>query len=149
MGNQAHGKPQEAVELAHPFGVAAGQVVIDRDHVHPLPRQGVQVHRQGRHQGLALAGTHLGNAAFVEAHAADELHIEMAHAQHPAGSLPGHGKGLRQKVVQGLPCSQPLLEFLREAYQLVIGEILHLGLQSVDFLHRFTIAGYLFIIIVT
>jgi len=35
MHDHADGQAEEAVELAHPFRVALGQVVVDCDHVHP------------------------------------------------------------------------------------------------------------------
>ncbi len=72
----------EAVELeqhAHPLGVALGEVVVDGNHVHTLARQGVEVDGQGGHEGLALAGGHLGDFAAVEHHAADELHVVVDH----------------------------------------------------------------------
>ena len=75
----ADGEAQELVDVAHPLGVAGGQVVVDRDHVHAAPGQGVEVHGQGADQGLALAGGHFGDAAQVKAHAADELDVEGHH----------------------------------------------------------------------
>ena len=55
--------PEEAVEAAHPLRVAAGQVVVDRDDVHALAFERVQVGGQGRDQRLAFAGLHLGDLA--------------------------------------------------------------------------------------
>ena len=63
--------------------------------MHALTGQGIQVGRQGGYQGLALTGAHLGNLAIVQHHAADQLHIEVAHVQHPSGGLAHRGKGLR------------------------------------------------------
>ena len=34
--DRAHGKAQRHVQRAHPFHVAAGEVIVDRDHVHAL-----------------------------------------------------------------------------------------------------------------
>ena len=149
MGNKAYGEAQEFIKMAHPLAVALGQVVVHRNHVHTLAGEGIQVHRQGCHQGLAFTGAHFGNAALVEAHAADELHIKVAHAQDAAGSLAGHRKGLGQDIVQGLTVGQPLLELSSAASELVISKVLHLRLQGIDFLHYLAIAGDFFIIIVT
>jgi hypothetical protein len=81
VDDQADGEVQEAVEQAHPFRVAPGQVVVDRDHVDAPAFQGVEVDRGGGHQGLAFAGLHLGDLAVVQDHAAAHLHVEHAHAE--------------------------------------------------------------------
>ena len=65
--------------LAHPLGVAFRQVIVDRDHVDAAPGEGIQVNRQGRDQGFPFTGFHLGNLALVQHHAADQLHVEVAH----------------------------------------------------------------------
>jgi hypothetical protein len=57
------------------------EVVVDRDDVHALAGQRVQVGGQRRDQRLALAGLHLGDLAVVQHHAAEQLHVEVAHAQ--------------------------------------------------------------------
>jgi hypothetical protein len=44
----AHGQAEELVDLAHPLGVAAGQVVVDRDQVDAPAGERVQVERQRR-----------------------------------------------------------------------------------------------------
>ena len=90
------------MDLAHPLAVALGQVVVDRDDVDAPAGQRVQIGGQGGHQGLALAGLHLGDAALVQHDAAHQLHPVGAHAQHPVRGLPHGGKGLRQDVVQRL-----------------------------------------------
>ncbi len=96
-----HAQTQETVDLAHPLGIAAGQVIVHRDDVYALRGQGVQVGGQGRHQRLAFAGAHLGDLAVVQDHAADELDIEMTHAQHPPAHLAHHGEGIGEQVFQG------------------------------------------------
>ena len=98
----ADAEAQEAVDPAHPLGVAGGEVVVDGDDVDAQARQGVEVDRQGRHQGLALAGAHLGDAALVQHHAADELHVEVALAEHALGRLAHGGEGGHEDVVEGL-----------------------------------------------
>ena len=54
------------MHLAHPLGVALGQVVVDRDDVHAFTGQGVEVGGQRPDQGLALTGAHLGDVAQVQ-----------------------------------------------------------------------------------
>ena len=50
---------QKVVELAHPARISAGQVIVDRDHVHALARQRIEVHRQGGRECFALPSAHL------------------------------------------------------------------------------------------
>ena len=111
----AHGQAEEPVDLAHPLGVAPGEVVVHRDHVHALARQGVQVGRQRRDEGLALARFHLGDLALVEDDPADELDVEVAHAQRPLGRLAGRGEGFRKEFVERLLDRTLLFEHLGKA----------------------------------
>ena len=120
MHDQADAQAQEAVHLAHPLAVAAGQVVVDGDDVHALARQSVEVGGQHGHQGLALTGLHLGDAPLVQDDAADQLDPEGAHAQYAPAGLPHGGEGLRQDAVQILAVLQALLEFVRFGAQLLV-----------------------------
>ena len=112
-----------------------------------LAGQGVQIGGEGGHQRLALAGLHLGDPALVEDHAAQELHVEVAHAHGPHRGLPHHGEGLRQEVVQCLALirqevvqclalSEPVLEQGRLLPQLLVGHGLVSGLETVDLGHH-------------
>jgi hypothetical protein len=105
IGEPVHDHPyrhaQKAIDAAHPFGIATGQVVVGRDEVHALAGQGVQVEGQGGDQGLALAGFHFGDAAPVQDHPADELHVEMPHVHRAPARLATNRKGLGQQAVQG------------------------------------------------
>jgi hypothetical protein len=92
--------------------VAAGQVVVDGDDMHALAGQRIQIGRQGGHQRLALAGAHFGNLALMQRHAADHLHIEMAHAEHPLAGFAHHRKGLGQQGVEAFALLHARLEFV-------------------------------------
>ena len=94
--------------LAHPLRVAAGQVVVDRDDVHALAGERVQVGGQRGDQRLALAGLHLGDPARVQHHAADQLHVEVPHVEHAAAGLAHDGEGLGQQVVERGAAGEPL-----------------------------------------
>ena len=130
--HHAHAQAEPVVQPAHPGRVAAGQVVVDGDHVHALAFQGVEVGGQGGDQGLALAGAHLGDLAHVQDHAADQLHVVVAHAQHPHAGLAADGKGLGQDLVERLAVGDALLEFGGLGLQLGVGQRLHLLLKAVD-----------------
>ena len=94
------GQAEEAVDGAHPLGVALGQVVVDRDDVDALAGQGVEVGGQGGDERFSLARLHLGDLALVEDDAADELDVEVAHPRRPPGGLADDGEGLGQDVVE-------------------------------------------------
>ena len=114
------GHPEPLVDAAVPLGVAAGEVVVDRDEVDALAegttvvgldgRQRVQVQREARDERLALAGLHLGDVALVEDDPAHHLDVE-----HPLVGLAdarlAHGcEGLEEQVVELLPVREPLAE---------------------------------------
>ena len=75
----AHRQAQEVVQATHPLRIAVGQVVVHGHHMHALARQGIEVHRQRGGQGLAFAGAHFGDLAFMQRQAPDHLHVEVAH----------------------------------------------------------------------
>ena len=91
---------EEAVDPAHPLGVAAGEVVVDRDDVHALAGERVEVGRQRRDQRLALTGLHLGDVAEVQRGAAHELHVVVALAERAPRGLADDGERLGQQVVE-------------------------------------------------
>ena len=102
VDDDADGEAEEAVDLAHPLGVALGEIVVDGDDVDALAGEGVEVAGKGGDEGLAFAGLHLGNLAGVEDHAADELDIEVAHADGAAAGLADDGECLGEEVVEGI-----------------------------------------------
>jgi len=123
---------QPVVQATHPGRVAAGQVVVDGDDVHTLAFQRIEVGRQRGDQGLAFTRTHFRDLAQVQHHAADQLHVVMAHAQHAAAGLAADGEGFGQDLVERLPAGDALLELRRLGLQLLVGELLQLCFQRVD-----------------
>ena len=124
----AHGQSEEVVEPAHPTRVAAGEVIIHRDHMHALGAQGVQVHRQGCGQRLAFAGAHFRNLAVVQGHAAQHLHIEMAHLHDAFGAFAHDRKRFRQQCVQIFSGGNAVLELLGLCSQGIVRERFELRL---------------------
>ena len=133
--NEAHRQSEIAIDLAHPFAVAAGKIVVDGDDMDALAGQRVQVGGQRSHQRLTFAGLHLGDAALMQHDAAHQLDGVGAHPQHTVGGLPHGGKGLRQNVVQRLAVLQTGLELRRLGLQLGVGQRLILVLQRRDLVH--------------
>ena len=126
------------IQTPHPFSIAARKVIVDRDHVHTLARQGIEVHRESCDQGLALAGAHLGNLAAVQHHAADQLHIEVTHAQHALAGLAHHGKGFGLQIIQTGALRKTLAELTRLGLQLRVAQGADLLFKRIDLRNRLT-----------
>ncbi len=89
-------QPQEMIDGAHPAGITAGQVIVDRDQVDPLPGQRIQIKGTGRHQGFAFARPHFSDLALVQHDPAHKLHVVRPLADRPFGSFSDGRKGFRQ-----------------------------------------------------
>ncbi|MNV59988.1 hypothetical protein D3C71_1524380 [compost metagenome] len=131
----AHRQPQEVVEAAHPGRIARGQVIVHGHHMHTVARQRIQVHRQGTSQRLALTCAHFSNLAVVQRHAAQQLHIEVAHLHHALGTLADHGKRFWQDVVQRFAPGNAVLELLGFLAQLLVAQLFVLWLHRIDARH--------------
>jgi hypothetical protein len=129
--DHADRQAEEAVHRTHPVRVALRQVLVHRDHVHALGGQCVQVGRERRDQRLAFAGAHFGDLALVQDHAADQLHVEMAHPERAPRSLADRGKRLREQVLEVLAAGQALTEFGRLALELLVAQRLERVFQRV------------------
>ena len=125
-------QPEPVVDRAHPLGVAAGEVVVDRDEVDALAGQRVEDDGERGGQRLALAGLHLGDVAAVQDHPADELHVEVAHAHRALADLADDGEGLGQQVVERLAVAGLLAQAVHALAQLLVGLELELGLEVPD-----------------
>ena len=124
VDDDADGQPEELVDLAHPFGVALGEVIVDGDDVDAAAGERVEIDRQRRDQRLAFAGLHLGDPAFVQHHAADQLDVEMALAERALAGLAHGGEGRNQNVVERRAFGELLFEFVGAGAQRLVGELL-------------------------
>jgi hypothetical protein len=97
-----------------------------------LPLERVQVAGQRGDEGLPLTGSHLGDRSPMQRRPAHQLHVEMALADGPARRFAGGRERLGQDVVEGLSVLQALAELDGLVGQLLIGEILDLGLPRID-----------------
>ena len=112
----------------------------------PLPVKRIEIDGKRCHQGLAFAGLHFGDAAFVLHHAADQLDVEMALAEGPPGGLAHGGEGRHEKIVEALAGGQLLLEHGGAASQRLVGQGLHFRLQGVDLGHDGAVLGDLAVV---
>ncbi len=132
MDDDPGGHAEESVDLPHPFGVAPGEIVVDRDDVDALAGQRIKVNSEGGDQRLAFAGLHLGDIAFVQHHAADQLYVEMPLAERALGRLAHGGEGRNQEFVEGLAGGKSLAEFGGPGFQGLIRQGCDLGLKRVN-----------------
>ena len=137
---QAHGHTQEAIDLAHPLGVALCQVVVNGNDVDALGGNGVKVAGERGDKRFTLARLHLGDHAFMQRHGADELHIEMTHAKRALGSLANGGECLGQQRVKRLARLVTLAKLSRLACQLLVGHLDEIRLEAVDFFNDLLVA---------
>ena len=75
----AHRQPEKLVDRAHPLGIARGEVIVHRHHMHAAPGEGIQINRQCGHQRLAFAGCHFRDTVGVQRVAANELYVKRDH----------------------------------------------------------------------
>ena len=134
--DHAHGHAQGAIDGSHPFGVAAGEVVVDRGQVAALADQGIQIHRQRGGQGLALAGLHLGDRAVEHGDAAQELDVEVPHVDGPPAGLADQGVGLDQQLRQRLAALGPIAEREAALAELLVLEFEQFRLHGADLGHE-------------
>ena len=132
VDDHAGGHAEETVDLPHPFGVAPGEVIVDGDDVDALAGQRIEIDRKGCDQRLAFAGFHLGDVAFMQHHAADQLDVEMPLAERALGRLAHGGEGRNQNVVEGLAVGELLAEFGGARLQRLVGKGGEFGFKRVD-----------------
>ena len=133
--DQADGKAEEAVQLAHPLAVTRREVLVDGNNVYALAGQRIKINGAGGHQRFTFAGFHLGNTAVMQGHAADELNIEVTHTKYTHRSFSYHGKGLHQQIIQRGTIGQTLFELGSFGFKLFIAQRLHLRFQRIDFVY--------------
>ncbi len=126
--------PELGVDLAHPVRVALGEIVVDRDDVHALARQRVEVGRKGRDERLALARPHLGDVAAVQEDPANELHVEGAQPERPPRCLAAVCKRFGQDVVEAFAGRHPFLQLGSLRLDSLVAQRLELRLQRIDLL---------------
>ena len=92
----AHGQPEIFVDAAHPAGVAARQIVVDRHDVHAAPAARQPCHGRGASQCLAFACLHLDDASARQPERSLQLHIEHFQLEHARRHDADDGDRLQQ-----------------------------------------------------
>ena len=100
--------------------------------MHALAGERVEDDGERGGERLALAGLHLGDVAAVQDHAADQLHVEVAHPHRALADLADDRERLGQQVVEGLALAAPARAAREALAQLLVGLELELGLEAAD-----------------
>ncbi len=130
--HHAHAHPQGFVNRPHPFGVAAGQIVVDRRQVASLAQQAVQVQRQRSRERLSFARLHLDNRAMEHGDAAEHLNVEVPHVDGPPSGLADQGIAFDQQPRQRLSALGTVAQRKTPFAELLVAEPLQLRLQAGD-----------------
>ena len=128
-------QPEEAIDAPHPVGVALCEVVVDRDHVHALARQRIQVGGQRGDEGLAFPRAHFRDLAVVQCNAADELHVEVTHVERALARFANDRERLGQHLVERGAFGDARLQLFRLLAQRIVRKGGNGRLEDVDFTH--------------
>ena len=120
------------MHLPHPLCITLRQIVVDRDNMHALPFQRIQIGRQKTGLCLSFAGSHLRDPSLMQDNTADQLHSVMLRVENPPGRLADKSIRLRQKVVQSLPFGESFLELLCLITHLLFRQFHHPGTHALD-----------------
>ena len=100
-GHPADGDAQRLQQRTHPFGVAAGQIVVDGHDVNVPTAQRVAGRGDRSGQRLALTGCHFDDVAGQHPQRPEQLHVERPEPGGPFGGFPRDGEELRDVVGLG------------------------------------------------
>ena len=128
----ADGQTEHAVDGAHPGGVSAREVVVERQDVRTVARERIEGHGRNRGQRLALACLHLRDLALIHRETADDLLVERTGSQHPFRCLTDQREQLVQHQVERCPLTDPRLEPACPCGEPGVVGRGHLGRQAID-----------------
>ncbi len=133
--NKANLHPHELIDATHPLRVACGQVIVYRNNVHVIARQGIEIAGQRGNECFTFAGFHLGDFAIMQGHATNKLHIKVAQPDSTRACLTYSSKGFRQYIIELFARIEPLAKLNSFMSQIVIRKCLHRRLEGVDLLN--------------
>ena len=117
---------EELEDRPHPAGVAAGQVIVERQHVDAPAGQGVERRRENPGQRLALPRRQLDDAPAGQSQAGHHLNVERIEPQRPAGGFTDQGKDFDFRIGRersgGVPAAHPFPDRSDPPADLGIGE---------------------------
>ena len=124
------------MNLAHPFRISFGKVIIDRDNMNALSFQRIQIRRQRGYQRFTFTGLHLGNSSLMKNNTADQLYPVMFHAKHTKSRFPDNRKSFRKQIIQCFSLLQTFFKNTGPAAKFFIGKLRHHRFKSFNLVHN-------------
>ena len=123
MNDETYAQLKELVYLTHPFGVTLCEVVVDCYDVNALACECVEVNRHCSNEGLTFTRLHFRDSSLVKDDTADYLNSVRLHAENTPCCFPYCCKCFRKKLIECLAVSDPLLEFISLACEIVVAQL--------------------------
>ena len=130
--DEADRAAEQLVDGLRPLGVALREVVVDGDEMDAAAGEAVQVERLDGDERLALTRLHLRDVALVEDDPAHELDVEEPHADRALEGLAHRRVGLEDQLLERLAVLEALLELRGLPAELVVRQLLEVGLERAD-----------------
>ena len=130
--DQPDGKTERIVDGCELLGVAACEIVVDRDDMDGTAHEGGGDRRQQRRQGLAFAGFHFGKGAAHHGGAAEQLNVEVALPDVAACRLARKRERKRHFVRMGAGRQQSCTQLVGKLAQAPVRQVCELRFQVLD-----------------
>ncbi len=117
MYHQSRGQAHKGIYTPHFFRTHTRQIIIDGYNMYTFSRQSVEISRKRCNQGFTFSRFHLGNTALVQYDTAQKLNMERSFLKDTVICFAHCGKGIRQNIVQSLPCGKACLQRRRNRLQ--------------------------------
>ena len=118
------------VDLAHPYGIAAGQIFVHGNDMHAFSREGVQVDGSNGRKRLSFAGHHFRDRALMDDHAADQLDIIWPLMERALGGFAGKGECRGENIVERFSRRHPSFQFRAFCGDIFIAKRAHVSLRD-------------------
>ena len=132
MLNDTDRKTERMVNLPHPHGVAAGQIIVHRHEMRARSRERVEIERERCGERFSFTRAHFRNLSAMERDAAFQLHIIMTLTERAFRRFAHSGERFRKQIIKRF-FFEPLPELLRFRLQFIIRQAHKIRLKSVDF----------------
>ena len=100
--NHADSEPESFIDRPHPISISLGQIIINRNQMHPAPGKGIEIDRQRGNESLTFPCRHLSYHAPMKNYSSQYLNIKVPHIYFSLRRLPDNGKGFGENFLKNL-----------------------------------------------